>query len=86
MPFAPALLADLAHSCSCGVLSSAISGMFSLIEVQAVHKLHNWGCFSLISRSARVLLMGNSLQNSPLLVRKAGGGGKMGLNTTQTVG
>lgn len=62
MPFAPALLADLAHSCSCGVLSSAISGVFSLTEVQAVHKLHNWGCFSHISRSASILLMGKSVK------------------------
>lgn len=86
MPFAPALLADLACGCSCGVLISAISGAFSLTEVQTVHKLHNWGCFSHISRSASVLLVGNSLQNSLLLVRKAGAGGNMGLHATQSVG
>lgn len=37
----------------------------------------NWGC---ISRAASAMLMGSRLQNSPLLVKKAGAGVKMGLN------
>lgn len=39
----------------------------------------NWGCLSCISRVASITLMGSRLQNSPVLVKKAGAGVKMGL-------
>lgn len=53
--------------------------------VQSSALLFQAGSLSSISRAASITLMGSRLQNSPLLVKKAGAGVKMGLNIPLTL-